>query len=166
MTNQILEKEDVKFSGFWVRLVALMIDNVIVIILSFIPAFVFGLMGGLMTTRNEFISTIFPLILYAVIIIGMACYFAAFYASKYQATPGKMLFGIKVVDKNGERISFWRGIGRYAATFISSIFCLGYIMAGFHPQKRAFHDLLAGTYVIQADKNNEQVQLEEYAQAE
>ena len=70
-------------------------------------------------------------------------------SSSLQATLGKMIFGMKVMDLNGNRISFARATGRHFAKYISSaILFVGYIMAGFTERKQALHDMLAGTLVI------------------
>jgi uncharacterized RDD family membrane protein YckC len=81
------------------------------------------------------------------IIIGWL-YEAFFTASTYQATPGKMIVGIRVIDQRGNRISFARATGRHFAKFLSAIIlAVGYIMAAFDEQKRALHDHIAGTLV-------------------
>jgi uncharacterized RDD family membrane protein YckC len=75
-------------------------------------------------------------------------YKAAMESSKFQATLGKMALSLRVVDLQGNRISFVRATGRYFAKFISVIFFVGYIMAGFTQRKQALHDLIAKTYVL------------------
>jgi uncharacterized RDD family membrane protein YckC len=46
-------------------------------------------------------------------------------------------------------LSFGQATGRYFATFLSAlILCIGFIMAGIRSDKRALHDLLAGTRVV------------------
>ena len=70
-------------------------------------------------------------------------------SSSLQATLGKMIFGMKVTDLNGNRISFARATGRHFAKYLSSmILFIGYIMAGFTERKQALHDMIAGTLVI------------------
>ena len=65
------------------------------------------------------------------------------------ATPGKMLFGLIVVDKEYNRLSFAKATGRFFATLVSTIILfIGFIMAAFTNKKRALHDMMAGTYVI------------------
>jgi len=69
-------------------------------------------------------------------------------SSSYQATLGKMIFGMKVTDLNGNRISFERATGRHFAKWLSGlVLCIGYIMVGFTERKQGLHDLLAGTLV-------------------
>ena len=75
-------------------------------------------------------------------------YEAALESSSYQATLGKMIFGMKVTDLAGNRISFARATGRHFAKLISGlVLCIGFIMVGFTERKQGLHDLLAGTLV-------------------
>lgn len=67
-----------------------------------------------------------------------------------QSTPGKMLFGARVVDaRTGGTLSAWQAIGRYLA-YIPSIVLLGmgYLMVGVDPRKQGLHDRLARTVVV------------------
>ena len=75
-------------------------------------------------------------------------YEALMESSSYQATLGKMIFGMKVTDLYGNRISFARAMGRHFAKFLSGmILCIGFIMVGLTERKQGLHDLLAGTLV-------------------
>jgi uncharacterized RDD family membrane protein YckC len=75
-------------------------------------------------------------------------YEAAMESSSKQATLGKMVFGMRVTDLAGNRISFARATGRHFAKYISAMILLvGYIMAGFTQNKQALHDMIAGTLV-------------------
>lgn len=77
-------------------------------------------------------------------------YFALFHSSKWQATLGKKILGIKVADAYGERIRFGRATGRYfAKALLSGILLIGYIIAAFTERKQALHDLIAGTIVVE-----------------
>jgi uncharacterized RDD family membrane protein YckC len=86
----------------------------------------------------------------ALLAIGCGWLYAAWYeSSAAQATIGKRWMGLKVVDEQGERISFLRATGRYAAKYVSALPCfLGFIMAIFSSRGRALHDRLAGTRVV------------------
>jgi uncharacterized RDD family membrane protein YckC len=80
-------------------------------------------------------------------------YLAIMESSDRQASFGKLAMGLKVTDVHGERISFWRAIGRELAKIISSqTFCIGFIIAGFSERKQALHDVIARTLVVSAKK--------------
>lgn len=158
----------VQFAGFWIRFVAYVIDGIILGVVGG------AIEGGLRAAGFRFANPemfdfsakpdvhaawfeegdILALILGTA--VGIA-YFAGMHASERGATLGKMVVGLRVVDSKGGRISPARGIGRYFGTWLSGItLAIGYIMAGFHPQKRALHDVLADTYVIY-DKRSKRV---------
>jgi len=83
-----------------------------------------------------------------VVIFGSWLYEAFMLSSPYQATLGKMIFGMKVTDLNGNRISFARATGRHFAKWLSTlILWIGFIMVGFTDRKQGLHDMLAGTLV-------------------
>ncbi len=119
------------YAGFWLRFVAVIIDNIIIFITSSIISSILGIPGGI----------------YYLILIG---YYVYLESSEYQGTVGKILLGLKVTDLKGHRITptaaFIRVISRFLSTLILGI---GYLMAAFTEKKQALHDLIANTLVIQ-----------------
>jgi uncharacterized RDD family membrane protein YckC len=76
-------------------------------------------------------------------------YGAGLESSRSQATVGKRWMGIKVTDVQGDRLSFVRATGRYAAKYLSALpFFLGFIAALFSSRRLAMHDRLSGTRVV------------------
>lgn len=70
--------------------------------------------------------------------------------SAMQGTFGKRLCGVIVVDADGHPISLLRSIVRNAAKVLSALpFFLGFLWIAFSPDKRAWHDMIAGTYVVE-----------------
>ena len=142
------------YSGFFRRLLAFMLDMLLVSIPSIL------LFGSMLTLQLENADvnptdaqiallgiTVLTAQLVSVLIAWL--YYALLESGKYQATLGKRLLGIKVVGKNGQRISFARATGRFFAKALSYLtLYIGFIMAGFTSQKRALHDLVAETYVV------------------
>lgn len=86
------------------------------------------------------------------LLLGVSCcYFALMESSKYQATLGKLVVGIKVVDLAGNRISFLKATGRYFAKFLSRFLLgLGFLMSLFTKKKQCLHDKLVSTVVIES----------------
>ena len=83
----------------------------------------------------------------AAIVIGLG--YDLFFIRKYDATPGKMALGLKVLRKDGSKLSVGRVVGRHFANIVSSLTLLiGYIIAGFDDEKRALHDHMCDTRVI------------------
>lgn len=142
-----------RYGGFWIRVVAAIIDAIIVRTLAWPIGLMFGL-GGLAGTLGGFPHGAMGLhllgsgVVIVVIIFGSWLYEAFMLSSPYQATLGKMIFGMKVTDLSGNRISFGRATGRHFAKWLSSmILFIGFIMVGFTERKQGLHDMLAGTLV-------------------
>jgi len=142
------------YVGFWRRFVAYMVDVLVftVVIVLLILIGLESLLGGgaFSDPSGEPSSAALAgfAVVYLSLIAGVWLYFALMESSSFQGTLGKMAIGVKVVDYNGQRISFGRATGRYFSRILSSIFLIGYIMAGFSSKKQALHDLIAKTYVV------------------
>ncbi len=76
-------------------------------------------------------------------------YYAVMESSALQATLGKKLLGIQVVDLYGNRTGFWRASVRNFAKVVSSLFFfLGFMIIDFTKYKQGMHDMIARTLVI------------------
>lgn len=149
------------YIGFWKRAVAFVIDGIIVSVppaVICLPLIIWQA-SKLMQTEGteEALAHVAALggiyILWQV--LGLICfwlYFALLQSGPKQATFGKRLMGIKVVDYKGGRIGFGRATGRTFATLLSYLLIyIGFIMAGMTNRKRALHDYIAQTYVVRKD---------------
>jgi uncharacterized RDD family membrane protein YckC len=64
-------------------------------------------------------------------------------------TLGKQLIGVRVVDRDGGTINAVEAALRYIGYHINTLLCgIGWIWALFDSEQRGFHDLIAGTRVI------------------
>jgi uncharacterized RDD family membrane protein YckC len=121
------------YGGFWVRVVAALIDGILLSILFAV----------LNVGSDQQLSGLFTSV------VGWL-YYAGMEASTRQATLGKSVFGLVVTDTQGQRITFLRATGRYFAKFLSAIILfIGFIMVAFDARKQGLHDKLASTLVIQ-----------------
>lgn len=168
-------EESISYAGFWKRLLAHILDRIIlgfVLGVLFIPIWIFGLLNFVINQENtnceEFASvsfnpqwnddvsiamiTAFIVIAIVISFIGLVVewlYFAFMESSNKQATFGKIIVGIKVVDYNGNKISFGQATGRYFGKILSGmILGVGFLMAGFTRKKQALHDILASCLVV------------------
>ena len=141
----------VGYGGFWIRVVAAIIDGIILRVVVSPLSIIFGGLGmaGMMSAIPHAGLALFGGgVTFIVLIFGSWLYEALMESSSYQATVGKMIFGMKVTDLNGNRISFGRATGRHFAKWLSGMFFgIGFIMVGFTERKQGLHDLLAGTLV-------------------
>jgi len=68
---------------------------------------------------------------------------------RFGATVGKMAIGARIVVSDGSRLGYTRAALRWLAARVSDMFFFaGYLLIGLRSDKRALHDLLAGTRVI------------------
>ncbi len=133
-----------KYGGFWIRFGAACIDTVVMIIpMLIVKRLIFATLPANMPYAvANLIGDINQTMVWWV-------YFAALESSEWQATIGKMVCGLVVVDEYGNRISFARATGRYFAKTLSALILgIGFIMIGFTRRKQGLHDMLAGTLVI------------------
>jgi uncharacterized RDD family membrane protein YckC len=78
----------------------------------------------------------------------LALYMAGFHAA-HGKTPAKAILKLRVVDKDGQKPSFYRSLLR-GIVFACSLYLYGipFLYAFFDSERRAAHDLIAGTYVV------------------
>lgn len=127
------------YVGFWRRLFASILDILILVFL--------------LTMLFSFTQQTTPGVDTLIIILISALYFTTLPTTNLQGTIGKLAIGAKIVDLNGNKISAGQSFIRFIGQIISAvIFFIGFIMIASHWQKRALHDLMAGTYVINRDK--------------
>ncbi len=135
------------FGGFWRRVLALLIDGV----LLGIPLTVAQAMISPETLHTEEWTDADTAWTFVNLLVGWF-YFAGMHSSQYRATIGKMAVGLRVVDWHGERISFARATGRHFAEILSGLlFMIGYLMVAFTRQRRALHDFIAETWVVRRE---------------
>jgi uncharacterized RDD family membrane protein YckC/Tfp pilus assembly protein PilE len=149
--SQYRASSDVVYAGFWRRVAARVLDHFIV----FIPIYILTLVvvGGVAgLTRVESGDAAPALLLSTVYLLPLLAnffYFSLMESSSWQATLGKRALGIKVTDADGRRLSFPQAAGRWVAASLSYLtFYIGFAMAGLTERKRALHDMLASTLVV------------------
>lgn len=144
------------YSGFFRRAIAFILDTLLISIptaLVFMPLLGVQLTGASSPDQLSELQQGFVFLTFLswqfFSILASWLYFAILESSSAQATLGKRILGIKVVGKEGQRISFARATGRFFSKSLSyAIFWIGFIMAGFTNRKRALHDMIAETYVV------------------
>ncbi len=129
--------DEVRYAGFWWRLLAYFIDASILGVVNMIGYFVFlaSVFGSIsISSLSEGgvndgppMGVIIGFIVYAFSAIGVPLFYFVWMVGKYQATLGKLAIGAKVVRANGERLGYGRAFLRY--------FCWGvsYFLASLLP---------------------------------
>ena len=132
-------------AGFWLRLVALMIDGFLVFVLQV----VFGVLLALASGGNFDVQGTLAILIQLFTIV-LSLFYYVFFTGYCGQTPGKMLLRIQVVRAEGGPIGYGKAFYREViGKFISGIILgIGYLMAAFDDQKQALHDRMARTYVV------------------
>jgi uncharacterized RDD family membrane protein YckC len=148
------------YGGFWIRLLAHLIDHAILGAVA-APLFFITVLPSIIRIAHQaerdqepspelIIAIVSSALVYiALAFVGQWLYEALLTSSSWQGTIGKRVLRLKVVDEAGNRIGFGRATGRFFAKILSSMFfCIGFIMIGFTERKTGLHDMLAGTKVM------------------
>jgi len=159
----------VKYAGFWLRLVAHLIDGIVMGMGFVALAGIVVAAVGVGFFRNLAASInvnppgpgapfpVFPAVLLSLILVVAAVcivlswlYYAWMESSEHQGTLGKMALGLTVTDMQARPVSFARASGRFFSKMITGMIplAIGYIMAGFTEKKQALHDIIAGCLVL------------------
>lgn len=166
------------YAGYWVRLGAALIDGLSFYAVFAAIAFLLGMLSvSVPALEASLISLPEGETLWGLLsLLLMVGYWTAFEGSGYQATPGKMVFGLRVTDTSGYHVPVWRVIARASVrtvqvfvfvylgslvivfpdnTFAQTLFqwtvapMIGFFIIGFSDRKQGPHDLVANTIVLQ-----------------
>jgi uncharacterized RDD family membrane protein YckC len=135
-----------RFAGFWPRCAALFIDTLI--LLPLIVLLTWMLTSTLRTSGAA------PALSVEILISWV--YFCVFTAL-WQATPGKRLLDLRVIDRNGRHPSVGRILLREVVgrTISDAVYGLGFLPVAIHREHRGLHDFIGGTWVVARARSDE-----------
>jgi uncharacterized RDD family membrane protein YckC len=149
------------YAGFWIRLVARIVDGIILSVPVAILFFIFiAIAGGIASTTNSTdqnaqaavgIGLVGAWLLVGLLsLVGTVVYYVYFWGTS-GTTLGMRLFKLRIVDANtGGSIGIPRAIVRYLMAIVNTIACyIGWIWVAFDPRKQGWHDKVANSVVIQ-----------------
>ena len=138
------------FKGFLIRFLAFMIDIVVAIFAILAVAIVFLIFfDSLFGIEAGFFAALIMFIL-----AGLAAQFLykpLMEASEYQGTIGKIVLGMKVVDRNGQKITVAKSFIRTIVYLIEHAIPFGslaFLIIAFTDENQGLHDMAAETYVV------------------
>lgn len=127
-------------AGFWLRALAALVDGAVFLLVQISLGYVGVAVEG---PDGEGLALVGPFTL-----LFSLAYTTLLHALLDGQTIGKMLTGIRVVAVGGQAVPIGVALLRYAGYFVSLVpLGLGFLMAGLRSDKRALHDLIAGTRV-------------------
>jgi len=134
-------------AGFIPRAFALTIDIVVVSFIALLAYFaglfiLYGFDFGSYGTADM------PMPLYIALFLLSSTYFV-FLHGYGGATVGKMVLGIKLINRYGEGVGIWDAFIRWIGYYISGAFlCAGFLWSLVDSECQTWHDKIAGTYVV------------------
>jgi uncharacterized RDD family membrane protein YckC len=149
------------YAGFWIRLVARLVDGLILGIPFGILFSVFAIAGGIFAnnssagsqdTQNATAAAfggVF-ILLYLIALVVQVGYWIYFWGSS-GATLGMRLLHLRVVDANtGATIGYARATVRFLMSIVNTWACyIGWIWVAFDQRKQGWHDKVANSVVLQ-----------------
>jgi uncharacterized RDD family membrane protein YckC len=140
-----LAESQVEFAGFWVRLLATLVDTMLLTVFVTLPlTLIYG-------PQDYFLGEQIFLGFWDVVLgYIMPVLLTIWFWIRFLGTPGKLLLNLQVVDaKSMIALTVWQAIGRYLGYFVSIlVFFMGFFWIAFDRRKQGLHDKLAGTLVI------------------
>ena len=140
------------YAGLQLRIVAFILD--ILVLISFGMLFAAGAIAFLVIESDSgnpssaaFLITVGVLLLYVFAFVPL--YHVLLWSWRGQ-TVGKMAVRIKVQSRNGGPLSLGQSALRFLGYVVSALpIFLGLVIALFDRERRALHDILAGTVVVE-----------------
>ena len=145
------------YAGFWQRVAAYCVDIVPIVALVVAVAYQVGQFDDVLANhfhdRNNFAGRVKFLIAQKIVseasFLIYILYASFMESSRYQATVGKLLFQLKVINAVGGRLTLKNALARnWAKLFSWCVLCLGFLAIAFSKTKQGWHDKIARTYVI------------------
>lgn len=151
-------------AGFWIRLLAYVIDSVILGIVNGIlvtvpilawmseEGLLQAAMSGVAPSQPVRVEPLYIAVFSILVILSIAI--SIFYViggpAKKGGTLGKRMLGLRIYTAEGVTPIGWgRSFLRLIGYMVSGmIFYIGFIMIAFTDRKRGLHDMIAGTYVV------------------
>jgi uncharacterized RDD family membrane protein YckC len=144
------------YAGFITRLIAFVIDILIVSVSIGVMLSTFSLILNFFNIELEGISNLSVVIRnLAIFVTGFGFTFfvnfiyVTFFWIVVGKTIGKAVMGLRVIGPRGSRMTIGRSFRRYLGYWISAFpLFLGYFWVLVNDERRAWHDIIAGTSVI------------------
>ncbi len=141
-------RTDRSYAGFWIRVLAWVVDALVLAVVSGLLTIGAGLLGGLLGQRAPALQIYLISVTWALTMLLPALYLVVGWARSGR-TLGKMACGVRILRDDGSKLGVGTAIVRLFGYVVSSmLLCVGYLMVAFTDRKRGLHDMIAGTIVV------------------
>ncbi len=151
-----------QYAGFWIRLIAFSIDNLIlhlVSLLVLVAIALLSLIAGFDLFPDDSEGDLLPaggsMFLACILMMtSMQIFYYVYFHGTTGQTPGKKLLGIQVVQVSGRPMTPGIAFLRWVGYIVSAMFLyLGFLWIIFDGKKQGWHDKIAKTAVVKARKS-------------
>jgi uncharacterized RDD family membrane protein YckC len=138
-----------EYAGFWRRFIGWAIDFAIVV------AVAAGVIAGLAQAGVDFGDP--EVAFWTVVGAYQAISFTYYWPLvAIGGTPGKVIAGVRVVDRSGQAPGFVLSLKRYLVAYLSNtLLRLGYFWMIGDDRKQTWHDAMADTFVVQVRRRRQ-----------
>lgn len=141
------------YAGFWVRFFAMLFDSLIISLIMMSISFTSSTLNSSWNLTNQGFVNILSFVL--------VIFYEVIFWTRDGATPGKKIFGVRVVKINDTKQDLTHGLTlstamiRYLGYILSGVVLgLGFFWVAFSKTKQGWHDKIAGTVVVRLDNKS------------
>lgn len=134
------------YGGLVTRAIAAAADALIIDVIALFVAAVVALILSIFPATHD-TKTVIAVIGGAAYVVWAIGYFVTFWSTTGQ-TPGDRMMRLRVLREDGSTIGPLRAAVRLAAAVLGLVLLLGYLPILLNDRRRAFHDWVAGTVVV------------------
>jgi uncharacterized RDD family membrane protein YckC len=161
LTDRTPEPEALVYAGFWSRFGAYVVDFFLwwmvwqifvgIVGTAYFPAAMAIAEHGPGYQPKPEELMVLVRFLGAACVIGLvwSLIYDAIFLLRFGATPGKLIFGLRVVQADGRPLGFMRVAARCMAKALTGLTLgIGFLVVAFDEQKRGLHDFICNTRVV------------------
>jgi len=139
-------------AGVGSRIVAVIVDHIILAVISFALAMPFGLINYSAASMMNPLAAIGAMAGYSVISVAIFLLYFTYFEGTSGQTLGKRLVSIKVVKENGKKMTYADAFIRSILRIVDGIaaYLIGFIVVLASEKKQRVGDMAAGTLVVKA----------------
>jgi uncharacterized RDD family membrane protein YckC len=141
-----------QYAGFASRLVAFVIDRLIVGVITAVIVFMAEFAMNAFNVNEwlglDQLAVSLTAILFAAVVVSVDFLYTVGLWMLAGQTPGKRVMGVRIVRSDGERVRWRNAIVRWVCYWLSAILFLGFLWVLVDNRRQGFHDKLGRTIVI------------------
>jgi uncharacterized RDD family membrane protein YckC len=153
LSAPVITEDSPRYADLGERFAAFMIDQILLMIalIPFVYLTLLSVMSNEAALSQASAARGWSIILSAGVLL-QAAYYAYFLTQREGQTIGKKMMKVRVIKRDGSRLTIWDAVLRSIIGYIFSVLALGlgFAWAAFDKQSQGWHDMIADTIVVEA----------------